>query len=173
VDFLYFLLKKLYYNQNETELITPGAYLRRYGRNQEVFLNPSSWGDKGTFDKWMYGSVSWMYRHTHEAIREMVAIATEIRNSRRNDEFAVRAGAQAAREVLQAMNSDIPFVISNGHFVDRMKEFYLGDLERFWIAAALFWHGGHNETALCRLKELEAANPVFPDINPEVFAIGG
>ena len=172
VDFLYFLFKKIYYNQNETELITPGAYLKRYSRNQEVFLNPSSWGDKGTFDKWMYGSVSWMYRHTHEAIRELVAIGTEIRNNRRNDSFATRAGAQAAREVLQAMNSDIPFVISNGHFVDRMKELYLQDLERFWIAANLFWHGGDNEAANCRLKDLEAQNTIFPGINPEVFAIG-
>ena len=170
-DFLYFLLKKLYYNQNETELITPSSYLFRYPRNQEVFLNPSSWGDKGTFDKWMYGSVSWMYRHSHEAIRELVAMASHWKNKEPDNETARRIVAQAAREVLQSMNSDIPFVISNGHFVDRMKEYFFEDLERFWILAAIFWDKNRNSTTNeCRLKKLEMTNPIFPELDPEVFS---
>ncbi len=169
-DFLYFLLKKLYYNQNETELITPSSYLFRYPRNQEVFLNPSSWGDKGTFDKWMYGSVSWMYRHSHEAIGELVAMANNLKAEANDDPVARRILAQAAREVLQSMNSDIPFVISNGHFVDRMKEYFFEDLERFWILASIYWDKDRNSPSnLCRLENLEMTNPIFPDIDPEVF----
>ncbi len=169
-DFLYFLLKKLYYNQNETELITPSSYLKRYPRNQEVFLNPSSWGDKGTFDKWMYGSVSWMYRHSHEAIRELVAMADHWKKNEANDELARRIVTQAAREVLQSMNSDIPFVISNGHFVDRMKEYFFEDLERFWILASIYWDTNRNsQSNICRLENLERTNPIFPVLDPEVF----
>ncbi|NPA94651.1 MAG: DUF1957 domain-containing protein [Thermodesulfobacteria bacterium] len=169
-DFLYFLLKKLYYNQNETELITPSAYLQRYPRNQEVFLNPSSWGDKGTFDKWMYGSVSWMYRHSHEAIRELVAMASHWKKEAVGDEIARRIVAQAGREVLQSMNSDIPFVISNGHFVDRMKEYFFEDLERFWILASIYWdHDRNSPSNICRLENLERTNPIFPVLDPEVF----
>ncbi len=171
-DFLYFLLKKLYYNQNETELITPSSYLFRYPRNQEVFLNPSSWGDKGTFDKWMYGSVSWMHRHTHEAIRELTAMIRDWKERAFNDEIAKRIVKQAAREVLQAMNSDIPFVISNGHFVDRMKEYYFEDLERFWILASIYWDKERNSGSnICRLENLEKTNPIFPSIDPGVFLI--
>ncbi len=172
-DFLYFLLKKLYYNQNETELVTPSSYLKRYPRNQEVFLNPSSWGDKGTFDKWMYGSVSWMHRHTHEAVRELVAMASDMRDQARQDEIARRIVAQAGREVLQAMNSDIPFVISNGHFVDRMKEYYFEDLERFWLLASIYWDKDRkSQSNQCRVRNLEMTNPIFPAIDPEIFAFG-
>ena len=170
-DFLYYLLKKLYYNQNETELITPSAYLARYPRNQEVFITPSSWGDKGTFDKWIYGSVSWMYKHSHEAIRELRAMASDLKANRQDDQLAKRIVSQAAREALQAMNSDIPFVISNGHFVDRMKEFFFEDLERFWILANLYWNGGDRpELTECRLQRLEMENPIFPEIDPCAFA---
>ncbi len=170
IDFLYFLMKKFYYNQNETELITPSSYLFRYPRNQEVFLNPSSWGDKGTFDKWMYGSVSWMYRHSHEAIRELAAMAAHWKERAHDDATARRIVAQAGREVLQSMNSDIPFVISNGHFVDRMKEYFFEDLERFWILASIFWDEHRDsETNLCRLGNIERTNPIFPEIDPDVF----
>ncbi len=172
-DFLYFLLKKLYYNQNETELITQSSYLKRYPKNQEVFLNPSSWGERGSFDKWMYGSVSWMHRHTHEAVRELVSMASHMRDHERQNDVARRIVAQAGREVLQSMNSDIPFVISNGHFVDRMKEYYLEDLERFWILASIYWDRDRQSPSnLCRLENLEMTNPIFPAIDPETFAFG-
>jgi 1,4-alpha-glucan branching enzyme len=170
-DFLYYLLKKLYYNQSETELITPSAYLARYPRNQEAFITPSSWGEKGTFDKWIYGSVSWMYKHSHEAIRELHAMAADIKANRQEDQLAKRIVSQAAREVLQSMNSDIPFVISNGHFVDRMKEFFFEDLERFWILASLYWKGGKMPgLTACRLQRLEMENPIFSKIDPFAFA---
>ena len=170
-DFLYYLLKKLYYNQNETELITPSAYLARYPRNQEVFITPSSWGDKGTFDKWIYGSVSWMYKHSHEAVRELRAMASDLKTTRQDDRLAKRIVSQAAREVLQAMNSDISFVISNGHFVDRMKEFFFEDLERFWILASLYRDAGNMpDLTACRLQRLEMENPIFSEIDPCAFA---
>ncbi len=167
-DFLYFLFKKLYYNQNETELITPSEYLRRYPRNQEVFITPSSWGDKGTFDKWIYGSVSWMYRHTHEAIEELEAMAKDLAQETRRYQLKERIVKQALREVLQAMNSDIPFVISNGHFVDLMKQFFFQYLERFWSLASLYWNNGQkSEMISCALERYERENPIFPDLDLE------
>ncbi len=162
-DFLYFLLKKLYYNQNQTELITPSAYLARYSRNQEMFLNPSSWGDKGTFDKWMYGSVAWMYRHSHEAICELTAMKNDFKEHL-NDDAARDIICQAEREVLQSMNSDLGFVISNGHFVDRMKGFFFEHLNRFWTLASIYWLDRGDSYALCRLRKIQSINPIFPTI---------
>ena len=167
-DFLYYLLKKFYYDQNETELITPSGYLARYLRNQDMHITPSSWGDKGTFDKWMYGSVAWMYRHVHDALREFEAMAHDLRRMeeglipRETLELKGRIFRQATREVLQAMNSDIAFVISNGHFVDRMKEFFFDSLERFWILYSTYWNLEDEVDLEARLLRLELENPIFP-----------
>ena len=170
-DFLYFLLKKLYYDQNETELITPSGYLSRYPRNQDMHITPSSWGDKGTFDKWMYGSVSWMYRHVHEALREFEVMKRDAATRRGQEpketsELRQRILLQATREVLQAMNSDIAFVISNGHFVDRMKEFFFNSLERFWTLHSMYWNLEHEIDLEPRLLRLELENPIFPKVGP-------
>jgi predicted glycosyl hydrolase (DUF1957 family) len=121
----------------------------------------------------MYGSVSWMHRHTHEAAREIVAMATDLKNNQPDSEPARRIVAQAGRELLQAMNSDIPFVISNGHFVDRMKELYFEDLERFWILQGLYWGRNYdNQAVRCRLEYLEMTNPIFPELDPFQFVYG-
>ncbi len=164
-DFLYFLFKKLYYNQNQTELITPSAYLARYPRNQEMFINPSSWGDKGTFDKWMYGSVSWMYRHSHEAIEELREMVKDLKNSP-NDPIGEKIIAQAQREVLQSMNSDLAFVISNGHFVDKMKGFFFDSLNRFWKLASIYWLSRNDKSSICLVEKMCKENPIFPRIEP-------
>lgn len=164
--FLYFLLKKLYYNQNQTELITPSDYLARYPTNQELLPPASSWGDKGSFDKWMYGSVSWMYRHIHEAIEAL----SDLSQKGPDDPLFYRIVQQAAREVLWAMNSDLAFVISNGHFMDKMKEFFFEALERFWELydmARRRMAGQPFEEA--RLFEIEATRPLFPRIRAEVW----
>ena len=97
-------------------------------------------------------------------------MATHLRDRKPSGDLPARIVAQAAREVLQSMNSDIPFVISNGHFVDRMKELFLQDLNNFWILAGLYWHGGENERTRCRLERMEMENPIFPEIDPLVFA---
>ena len=168
-QFLYFLLKKLYYNQNQTELITPSDYLSRHPTNQEILPPASSWGDKGTFDKWMYGSVSWMYRHVHEAIEALQDLAQKAQEN--TDPLLQRILAQAGREVLWAMNSDLGFVISNGHFVDKMKEFFFEALERFWSLREMARRLLSGETIDEGLfREIELTRPIFPDLNPEVFA---
>jgi predicted glycosyl hydrolase (DUF1957 family) len=159
-QFLYFLLKKLYYDQNQTELITPSDYLSRHPTNQEILPPASSWGDKGSFDKWMYGSVSWMYRHVHEAIEGL----TELRKRAKGltDPLLSRILRQALREVLWAMNSDLAFVISNGHFVDKMKEFFFEALERFWVLYDMGYKRIYGKDIdEDRLREIEFTRPIF------------
>ncbi len=164
--FLYFLLKKLYFDQNQTELITPSDYLSRHPTNQEILPPPSSWGDKGTFDKWMYGSVSWMYRHVHEAIEAL----SELAKKAGSDPLLGRLLRQAGREVLWAMNSDVGFVISNGHFVDKMKEFFFESLERFWRLHDLARRRLAGEKIEEReLLELEMTRPLFGEMTWEVW----
>jgi predicted glycosyl hydrolase (DUF1957 family) len=170
IDFIYFLLKKLHYNQNQTELTTPSHYLAEYRTNQEVLPCVSSWGDKSTFDKWMYGAVSWMYRHGHEAIEEMVRMANHARENPPG-EVGWRVLKQAAREVLLSENSDAPFVISNGHFVDRMKEMFFTSLENFWRLSTMYWEltAGRPPDEIA-LRNMEIGSPVFPEVDPLLYA---
>jgi predicted glycosyl hydrolase (DUF1957 family) len=171
IDFIYFLLKKLYHDQNQTELTTPSHYLAEYPTNQEVWPCVSSWGDKSTFDKWMYGSVTWMYRHGHEAVEEMVRMASHARDQGVS-EMGGRVLAQAARELLLAQNSDVAFVISNGHFVDRMKEMFFTSLENFWRLSTMYWElsAGRDPDEI-DLRNMEVGSPVFPEIDPLIFAL--
>lgn len=169
--FLYFLLKKLYYDQNETELTTPSHYLAEYPRNQEIFPTPSSWGYKGTFDKWMYGSVSWMYEHMNNAVLEMSRMARAASKKGELSSLLYRILQQAAREVNLAQNSDAAFNITNQHFVDRMKEMFFDNLDNFWRLSSMFWKRiGGGEIDEVELGILERRNPIFPAIDPMVYA---
>ncbi len=166
-QFLYFLLKKLHFDQNHTELITPSAYLAKNPACQEMYANVSSWGHNGTFEKWMYGHISWMYRHGHEAAGEMGKMA----RSGAANELQNRLLCQAARQLMLAMSSDLPFVISNGHFVDRMKDLFFDALRGFWRLSSEFWQaqdGGDIDEEYLRCLELE--NCLFPDLDPNWFA---
>lgn len=174
--FLYYLLKKMYYDQNQTELTTPSHYLAEHSYNQEIFPTPSSWGDKGTFDKWMYGSVSWMYRHMNDACSEMINLATWAKEKNmhvENDEIGIRILSQMARYLLLAQNSDHGFNISNGHFVDRIKGLFFEDLNNFWSLANMFVtymnQGYYNEV---QLRKMERDLHIFPEIDPFVWARG-
>ncbi|GMU52376.1 MAG: hypothetical protein AMXMBFR33_15220 [Candidatus Xenobia bacterium] len=165
-QFLYNLFKKLHYDQNQTELTTPSAYLAENPTAQEIHPNVSSWGDKATFEKWMSGATSWMYRHAHEAAEEMGRMAA----LQPPDGPIRRILCQAARQLMVAMSSDLPFVISNGHFVDRMKGQFFGALADFWRLSEMFWlaHEGQ-EVELEFVRHLELVNCIFPRVNPDWF----
>lgn len=165
--FLYFLLKKLHYDQNVSELITPSAYLAANQTSQELYLSTSSWGENGHFEKWMRGDTAWMYRHVHEAARAyeaMVALAPE-------GDLAQRLLRQAGRQLMLAMSSDLPFVISNGHFVDRIKDEFFTALREFWNLhqdLRRMAHGGSPD--LSRLRRLEIEVCLFPHLDPASFS---
>ena len=166
-QFLYYLFKKLHYDQNQTELITPSAYLAANPTGQDIYCNVSSWGHEGTFEKWMYGATSWMYRHGHEA----AALLGRLCREGADNELQQRVLAQAARQLMVATSSDLPFVISNGHFVDRMKEQFCGNLRGFYALTedfARLRRGEEIEEG--RLRSLELENCLIPDLKPEWFA---
>lgn len=166
-QFLYFLLKKLHYDQNATELTTGAAYLAENATSQEIWPSVSSWGQKASFEKWMHGANAWMYRHAHQAAREMSRMVHQgIR-----DEMDRRVLQQSARQLMLAMSSDLPFVISNGHFIDRMKMLFFDALRGFWELSAMFWRSLDGGTIdVTRLRELELEHNLFPDVDPARFA---
>ncbi|MBI3929494.1 MAG: DUF1957 domain-containing protein [Armatimonadetes bacterium] len=165
--FLYYLFKKLHYDQNVTELATPSAYLAANPVSQDMYPTVSSWGHQGTFEKWMYGHTAWMYRHAHEASEEMGRIGARGADT----PVQSRVAAQAARQLMLAMSSDLPFVISNGHFIDRMKEQFFGALREFWRLSDMFWKSFEGEPPdMDRVRALELENCIFPDLDSGWFA---
>lgn len=164
--FLYYLFKKLHYDQNRTELTTPSAYLAANPTLQDVYCNVSSWGHEGTFVKWMYGDTSWMYRHGHEAAETLSGLVKEGIHS----DLERRVLAQAARQLMVATSSDLPFVISNGHFVDRMKEQFCGNLRGFYDLCEEYRRlRAGAEIDLPRLRSLELENNLIPALDPKWF----
>ena len=132
-----------------------------------MYCNVSSWGAKGTFEKWMYGATSWMYRHGHEAAHELGRLCRQGYEG----ELQRRVLAQAARQLMVATSSDLPFVISNGHFVDRMKDQFCGNLRDFYDLCedyARLRVGGMIDEA--RLRSLELETCLFPNLDPGWFA---
>lgn len=166
-QFLYYLFKKIHYDQAQTELITPSAYLAANPTGQDLYCNVSSWGHEGTFVKWMYGATSWMYRHGHEA----AALLGELCRQGTDNELQHRVLAQAARQLMIATSSDLPFVISNGHFIDRMKEQFCGNLRQFYALLDDYRRLRRGEGIdEARLRGLELENCLFPNLKPEWFA---
>ncbi|MBT9582377.1 DUF1957 domain-containing protein [bacterium] len=161
--FLYYLFKKLHYDQNVTELSTPSAYLAANPTGQDLYLSTSSWGENGTFEKWIRGDTAWMYRHVHEAARAYEALVSR----EFSGELPQRALRQAGRQLMLAMSSDLPFVISNGHFIDRMKGQFFGSLRDFWTLHQELGRGSINEE---RLRRLELETCLFPELDPALFS---
>ena len=164
--FLYYLFKKLHFDQNCTELTTPSSYLAGNSTLQDMYCNVSSWGHEGTFVKWMYGDTAWMYRHGHEAAETLGELVREGIHS----DLERRVLAQAARQLMVATSSDLPFVISNGHFVDRMKEQFCGNLRGFYDLCEEYRRlRAGAEIDLKRLRSLELENNLLPNLDPNWF----
>ncbi len=164
--FLYYLFKKLHYDQNRTELTTPTAYLAANPTGQDMYCNVSSWGHEGTFEKWMYGATSWMYRHGHEAAHQLGELCRQGSDSG----LQRRCLAQAARQLMVATSSDLPFVISNGHFVDRMKDQFCLNLRGFYALCEDFQRLKSGQSIdEARLRSLELENCLVPDLDPQWF----
>jgi 1,4-alpha-glucan branching enzyme len=76
-----------------------------------------------------------------------------------------------ARFLLISQNSDHGFNMSNGHFVDRIKQLFFSDLDNFWILANMFskymLEGEYDEV---RLRKMEREMAIFPVIDPFVYA---
>jgi len=164
-QFLEFLSRKLYYDQDDLEPITLSQYLDRHPRNQVAVPSPSSWGYKGYSEVWLEGANDWIYPHLHMAADRMIGLA----NDERPDGGGVRQRAlnQAARELLLAQASDWPFIMKCGTMVDYAggrlcghlaafnrlhDELRAGDIDAAWLA------------------ERESRSTIFPDLDYRVFS---
>jgi 1,4-alpha-glucan branching enzyme len=165
-----FLARKIFYDQDTVSMITPSEYLKEYSTNQVAMPSPSSWGYKGFSEFWLEGSNDWIYPYLHEAGRLMKDLARKNSDliqgnfGEKPSKSALRYRAlnQAARELLLAEASDWPFIMKAGTLVAYAQKRLKGHLNRFYklsndIEKDLIDEGW--------LKEIESRDNLFWDIN--------
>lgn len=162
-EWLDFFIRKVVYDQNVIELITPSDYLDRYPVNQVVELCPSTWGRNSTNEVWVNGRNDYIYRHLHAAARRMRTLAQEDLPRRTLRQRAIR---QAARELLLAQASDWAFMMNDSNTAEyghaRFREHMLNFLGLYRQI-----HADRIDRAW--LERLESTDNLFPNINLEHF----
>ena len=112
---LEYLIRKIAFDQDEIELLTPSQYLQRFPCNQVTVPCSSSWGNKGYHEVWLSGANAWIYRHLHMAAQMMVDMTNRHPAA---GGLLKRALNQAARELMLAQSSDWAFIMSTGTMVE-------------------------------------------------------
>jgi 1,4-alpha-glucan branching enzyme len=163
-EFLDKLLRKLHFDQDEVETITPSAYLERHSMHAVAELPMSSWGAGGYAEVWVADENDWIYRHQHRCEARMVELARRHRDDDRN--LVRRALNQAARELMLLQASDWAFIMKNktsvGYAVARVK----AHLARF---RRLDREIGTGRIDAGWLADLERRNNLFPDMDFRMY----
>jgi 1,4-alpha-glucan branching enzyme len=71
IEYLDYLLRKIHFDQDVLETVTPGEYLDRHRCNQMTTPAVSSWADKGYFERLVGPDTAWVYQHLSRAARVM------------------------------------------------------------------------------------------------------
>lgn len=166
-DFLDFFFRKLHFDQDTVEPITPSEYLERHPRNQVATPSFSSWGNKGYAEVWLEGSNDWIYRHLLKAADRMVELANRYYGFLTPDDLTRRALNQAARELLLAQSSDWAFIMKTGTMVEyavkRTKD-HLLDFNHLYEMIS------RHRISEQKLADLEYRNNIFPEIDYRIYA---
>lgn len=126
---LYILFKKIYYDNCNFKLITPGEYIDKYPQMQVSTPCRSSWGANGYSEVWLNTTNDYVHRHLHVAGDRMVELAHMFPNEK--NVLRKKALNQCARELLLAQSSDWLFIITNGTMVDYAKKRIKDHIGRF------------------------------------------
>ncbi len=194
-QFIDFFFKKIHYDQDEIECITPGDFLDAGLPIQIQKPTASSWGENGYYKVWINEGNSWMYPFQHDAERRMTRLANEfaVQSSKfkvqgsdqelsadfepgtLNFELLVRILNQLARELLLAQSSDWAFQIYQGTTVEYSTRRFESHIHRFDLLAkmleALIPHPSSliPQESLDLLTEIENRDNIFAEIDYRVY----
>lgn len=163
-QFLYYLFKKIHFDQDDIQPISPVDYLHIFPGNQVQTPSHSSWGAEGYNRVWINGQTEWMYMHQHAAERRMVELAQLYPHA---DGLIRRALNQAARELLLAQSSDWAFIITTGTMVQYAVKRFKDHIHRFTHLYEMLLSREVNEAWLA---EVESKDTIFQEIDYRVYA---
>lgn len=146
------------------ELLTPKEYLKIHPTNQVAMPSASSWGYNGYNEVWLEESNDWIYPHLHEASWRLGTATKKTALSEKQK----RILNQASRELLLASSSDWAFIMKTGtvkdYAIKRTKE-HLQNVNKLLDSL------DSNTLDIILLEQLETLNPIFPEIDYQIFAI--
>jgi 1,4-alpha-glucan branching enzyme len=165
-DFIENFFRKVYYDQNVFELITPSEYLEKEKEIQVVMPADSSWGDKGYYEVWLNGTNDWIYRHLHKTTDRMIELANKYKHHDL-DSLKNRALNQAARELLLAQSSDWAFIMANGTMTEYAVKRTNDHVSRFLKLADFIETNNIDEKLL---MDYELKDNIFPYLDFRVYS---
>ena len=163
-QFIDYLIRKAYYDQQTFRLITPHEYLKMHPTQQVARPASSSWGEEGYWKVWLNETNEWIYRHLAIAQERMTQLA---RRFTVVDGLIERALKQAAREILLAQASDWPFILRTGTSPEYACKRVKDHLLRF---IALHEQLTSTQVDERWLTQIEAIDNIFPDVNYRYWA---
>lgn len=161
---LYILFKKIYFDQDNFKLITPGEYIDKFPLMQEATPCRSSWGANGYSEVWLNPSNDYVHRHLHVAGDRMVELCHLFPNEQ--NKLKKSALNQCARELLLAQSSDWLFIITNGTMVDYAKKRIKDHIGRF---TKLYEQIKDNNIDREFLKSIQKKDCIFPEIDYMIY----
>lgn len=163
-DWLYILFKKIYYDNCNFKLITPGEYIDKYPNIQVAAPCRSSWGANGYNYVWLNPLNDYVHRHLHKAGDRMVELAHLFPNEQ--DELKRFALNQCARELLLAQSSDWLFIITNQTMVDYAKKRIKDHIGRF---TKLYYQIKDDKVDKDYLEEIYKKDKIFDEIDYMIY----
>jgi 1,4-alpha-glucan branching enzyme len=182
-QFIDYLFRKLHWDQNEIEAVTPGDFLDSGLAIQIQEPSASSWGENGYYKVWINERNSWIYPYQHDAERRMTELANEYSQPSAGTgvpDDGSRILGQMARELLLAQSSDWAFQIFKGTTVEYSTRRFRSHIQRFDLLAEMLDRMRHSSgttdskclldpTDLELLAEIERRDNLFPEIDAGVY----
>ena len=161
---LYVLFKKIYYDDCNFKLITPGEYIDKYPDIQISSPCRSSWGANGYSEVWLNQTNDYVHRHLHVAVDKMCELVNLFPNA---NGLKRKALNQCARELLLAQSSDWLFIITNETMVDYAKKRIKDHIGRFTNLYEQLKNDNIDEDFL---KDISKKDNIFPDIDYMIYS---
>ena len=161
-QFIDFLLRKTWFDQDTIEMIHLADYLKQHNIQQLTMPAQSSWGYQGFHQYWLNESNNWIYPHLHKATERMIDLA----NQKPEDELQLRALNEAARELLLAQSSDWAFIMSTGTMVPYAIKRTKSHLLRFNKLYEEILAGKIDSGWLVKVETIDN---IFPEIDYSVY----
>jgi 1,4-alpha-glucan branching enzyme len=157
--------------KNEIKFMTPSEYISSQNESLFQVVEPefSSSGVNGYAESWLDESTGQFYRHLFYASRRMAELAERFRNESGIRERALK---QASREILLALSSDWPRLIStqNSKTLPKWRSYAMSELESHLKNFTTIYEAlGSSYLSTRFLTDIEHRNNIFPDINYTVF----
>jgi len=162
--FLYILIKKIFYDQEDIDFITPGEYIDKFPDVQLSSPAISSWGAGGSNGQWMRCSQLDIYIHLEETAKRMSKIAEQYKNEK--SKLKIRVLNQCARELLLLQSSDWYFNLTCGRVQEYSIERINMHISRF---NELYNQLIKDEIQEAYLEEIEWKDCIFPYIDYRDF----